>query len=326
MPTNSFFTAELRDSYAKESARLKEQFIATGAGRGAGAARPELVDSIARRLWVEIISSNGEGPAGFALVALGGFGRKWLFPYSDMDLLFLHGAETSEAKIKDPVRRFSQELWDLRLKLSPASRTLGECDRVEPDNLEFTISLLDCRYLAGDRQLYERLHDDMIPKLVTKESALLLARLAELARSRHAKFGGTPFHLEPNVKDGPGGLRDYNVAYWLSLISSMRKLKAWPAPHEILPAPQRKKLGEALDFLMSARCFLHFRNSRDDNMLAWDAQSEAAEAKIGAPESAELSASDWMRIYFRHARTVHRVCLQLLSEIPAERPSLYRQF
>ena len=326
MPTNSFFTAELRDSYAKESARLKEQFIATGDGRAAVAARTELVDSIARRLWVEIISSDGGGPAGFALVALGGFGRKWLFPYSDMDLLFLHGAETSEAKIKDPVRRFSQELWDLRLKLSPASRTLGECDRVEPDNLEFTISLLDCRYLAGDRQLYERLHDDMIPKLVTKESALLLARLAELARSRHAKFGGTPFHLEPNVKDGPGGLRDYNVAYWLSLISSMRKLKAWPAPHEILPAPQRKKLGEALDFLMSARCFLHFRNSRDDNMLAWDAQSEAAEAKIGAPESAELSASDWMRIYFRHARTVHRVCLQLLSEIPAERPSLYRQF
>src|SRR4029077_8410655 len=103
---------ELRDFYSKESARLKEQFIATGDGRAAVAARTALVDSIARRLWVEIISSDVEGPPGFALLALGGFGRKWLFPYSDMDLLFLHGGESSEAKSKDPIRRFSQELWD----------------------------------------------------------------------------------------------------------------------------------------------------------------------------------------------------------------------
>src|SRR4029077_14804541 len=239
--------------------------------------------------------------------------------------LFLHAGDKTEAKMKEPIRRFSQELWDLRLKLSPTSRTAGECDRVDPDNLEFAISLLDCRYLAGDREVFARLHEGVMPKLVARESHVFLARLAELARTRHAKFGETLFHLEPNVKDGPGGLRDYNVAYWLTVVSAMAKQRAWPDSTE-LALSQRKKLEAALEFLTSVRCFLHFRHSRDDNVLAWDAQTEAGAARIGVASSAELTASDWMRIYFGHARAVHRVCTQLLSEIPAERPSLYRQF
>ena len=110
------------------------------------------------------------------------------------------------------MRRFSQELWDLRLKLSPASRTLAECDRYDPNNTEFTISLLDCRYLAGDRDLFRRLHDKVIPKLVMRESKALLQGLAEVTRERHAKYGMTLYHLEPNLKEAPGGLRDCNVA------------------------------------------------------------------------------------------------------------------
>ena len=281
MATNPTLAAELRELYSKESARLKENFAATREGSSFLAGRTELVDSLARRAWREIISPDPEGPKDFALIALGGYGRKWLFPYSDIDLLFLHAGDKTEAKIKEPIRRFSQELWDLRLKLSPASRTLGECDRVDPDNLEFAISLLDCRYLAGDRQLFSRLHDDVIPKLVARESQTFLTRLAELARSRHAKFGGTLFHLEPNVKDGPGGLRDYNVGYWLELVSGMGKQHAWPDRTLLFAPSQRKKLEAAIEFLTSVRCFLHFRHSRDDNVLAWDAQAEAAAARIG---------------------------------------------
>jgi len=86
-------------------------------------------------------------------VATGGFGRGWLFPHSDIDLLFLHANGNSESEFKDSIRRFSQELWDLRLKLSPATRNLAECERLDPNNVEFAISLLDCRYLAGDRDL-----------------------------------------------------------------------------------------------------------------------------------------------------------------------------
>jgi [protein-PII] uridylyltransferase len=325
MATNPILAAELREFYSKESARLKENFTGTREGSSFLTGRTELVDSVARKAWREIISSDPEGPKDFALIAFGGYGRKWLFPYSDIDLLFLHAGDKTEAKIKEPIRRFSQELWDLRLKLSPASRTLGECDRVDPENLEFAIALLDCRYLAGDRQLFARLHDVVIPKLIARESQMFLTRLAELARSRHAKFGGTLFHLEPNVKDGPGGLRDYNVAYWLALISAIAKQRAWP-DQTFLAMSQRMKLEAAVEFLTSVRCFLHFRHSRDDNVLAWDDQSEAAVARIGLANGTELTASEWMRIYFGHARTVYRMCTQLLAEIPAERPSLYRQF
>src|ERR1700723_3182974 len=326
MATNPTLATELRELYSKESARLKDEFAAAGEGSLYLAGRTELVDSVATRAWREIISPDPGGPKDFALIALGGYGRKWLFPYSDIDLLFLHAGDKAEGKIKEPIRRFSQELWDLRLKLSPASRTVSECDRFDPDNLEFAISLLDCRYLAGDRQLFSRLHDVVIPKLIASESQVFLTRLAELARNRHAKFGGTLFHLEPNVKDGPGGLRDYNVACWLALISAMAKQRAWPDRPTFFAPSQRNKLEAALKFLESVRCFLHFRHSRDDNVLAWDAQAEAAAAQIGVSNGGELTASDWMRIYFSHARTVHRVCTQLLFEIPAERPSLYRQF
>jgi [protein-PII] uridylyltransferase len=336
MPTNPVPTNPLlpnrtlgrepRDTYTNEWARLKNDFAATGDGRAFLAARAGFVDSIVHRLWAEFISSEADGPEGFVLVAIGGYGRKWLFPYSDIDLLFLHGGAKTEARMKEPVRRFSQALWDQKLKLSPAGRALSECDRVDSDNLEFTISLLDCRYLAGDRKLYASLRDDVIPKLVARESQTILTRLAELTRDRHAKFGGTPFHLEPNVKDGPGGLRDYNVANWIALVSAMAKTRGWPEQREALLTAREKKLADALDFLTSARCFLHFRTSRDDNVLAWDAQSEAAAVKIGAIGGHEFTASDWMRLYFGHASAVYRTCTKLLGEIPVEHASMHRQF
>ncbi|MEY2394995.1 MAG: [protein-PII] uridylyltransferase, partial [Acidobacteriaceae bacterium] len=254
----------------------------------------------------------------------GGFGRGWLFPYSDIDLLFLYADRSGEQTYKESIRRFSQELWDLKLKLSPASRTLSECDRFDPNNTEFTISLLDCRYLAGDRQLFARLHDKLIPKLVTRESKPLLQGLAEMTRARHGKFGQTVFHLEPNLKETPGGLRDYNVACWLAQISAMGKLGDW-SDASSLRAPVRKQLDAALEFLMAARCFLHFRYGRDDNSLSWEAQDEAAERGIGVADAAELTAADWMRIYFGHARAVQRTVTQLLEEIPEAWSLLRRQ-
>jgi [protein-PII] uridylyltransferase len=326
MPTKPPLAAELRELYAKEFARLQQDFDATADGRAAVLGRTALVESVALRLWGELISPEAGGPADFALVALGGFGRGTLFPYSDVDLLFLHAGDASEEELKTRIRSFSQELWDLRFKLSPATRTLAECDRFDPDNLEFSISLLDCRYLAGDRALFTQLHDTIVRRLVLRDAPLIIKHLADLTRSRHAKFGHTVFHLEPNVKDGPGGLRDYNVACWLALISAMDSLRAWPDEKTPLPISVREPFEAALEFLTSVRCFLHFRHARDDNSLAWDAQEAAAKRKIGAASASELTPSDWMRIYFGHARKIHRVCTQLLEELPTTRPSLYRQF
>ena len=324
MMAASSLIGELKSSLGEESARIQREFEASGDGRAAVAQRTRLVEEILARLWRDIISPDEAKPANFSLVATGGFGRGWLFPYSDIDLLFLFGDRETEQVFKDPVRRFSQELWDLRLKLSPASRTLAECDRFDPNNTEFTISLLDSRYLAGDRDLFRRMYDKTIPKLVMRESKALLQGLAEVTRERHGKFGMTLYHLEPNLKEAPGGLRDVNVANWLALISAMDKLHDWPDASS-LRAPVRKQLESALDFLMSARCFLHFRHGRDDNTLSWEAQDEAAARKVGVAESEDLSAADWMRIYFGHARAVQRTVTQLLEEIPEAWSALYRQ-
>jgi len=326
MATGRYLGSELKELYAAESSRIQKDFSASVDGRAVVLARTALVESIARRLWNELISTEIEGPRNFALIALGGFGRRWLFPHSDIDLMFLHAGGDTEKKFKDAIRSFSQELWDLRLKLSPATRTLAECEKFDPNNVEFIISLLDCRYVAGDPQLFARLHDKLIPKLVSRESRLIVQRLTDLTHARYNKFGGTVFHLEPNVKDGPGGLRDYNLACWLALLSAIEEKGSWPEDSFLLPPSLRQRFDAALCFLMSVRCFLHFRYGRDDNTLAWVAQDEAAARKIGVPITESPSAADWMRIYFGHTRHIHRVAAQLLDEFPAARASLYRQF
>ena len=318
--------SELRDLYSEESARLQRNFAATGDGRAAINDRTALVESICLRLWKVLVSPQVEGPRNSTMVALGGFGRRSLFPHSDIDILFLHAGGGIEGGLKDGIRSFSQELWDLRMKLSPATRTLAECEKFDANNVEFAISLLDCRYLAGDRSLFERLHEHVIPKLVVRESRSIVQRLTDLTRERYNKYGNTIFHLEPNVKDGPGGLRDHNLAHWLALIAAMEETSGWPDEKTLLPPWLHAKFDAALNFLISVRCFLHFRHGRDDNTLAWVAQDQAAERKIGAPNAGPLTASDWMRIYFGHARLIYRVAAQLLDEFPAARPSLYRQF
>jgi [protein-PII] uridylyltransferase len=341
MTTGATVRSELWDLYVRESAAIEQEFSVGGDGRRAVARRTALVDSMVQRLWNEIVvgstsvsnpgSNSGSAPTGpggpknFALVATGGFGRGWLFPHSDIDLLFLHAESDSEKEFKDPIRRFSQELWDLRLKLSPATRNLAECEKLDPSNVEFAISLLDCRYLAGDRELFSKLREKAVPRLVGRQGHNLIQNLGEITRTRHHKFGNTVFHLEPNVKDGPGGLRDYSVANWLALISAIEKLKVWPDPNTLLPVSSRRALDAALDFQMSVRCFLHYRHGRHDNTLTWEAQDEAAR-KIGASDAEIANAADWMRVYFGHVRSVHRVCNQLLEEIPAAWSSLYRQF
>jgi [protein-PII] uridylyltransferase len=326
MATGPTLATELRDLYATESERIQREFSETGDGRAAVRARTTLVESIATRLWKELISPELDGPTDLTLIALGGFGRRWLFPHSDIDILFLHGGSESDKELKDRLRAFSQELWDMRLKLSPATRSLADCEKFDPNNVEFTISLLDCRYLAGDSALFAKLHDKVITRLVARESRTIVQRLADLNRARYTKFGDTVFHLEPNVKDGPGGMRDYNLAIWLALISAIEEQVGWPEEKLLFPVAIRDQFEAALSFLISVRCFLHFRHTRDDNTLAWVAQDEAAALGIGVPGSEVMNASDWMRIYFRHARAIHRIALQLLDEFPAARPSLYKQF
>ena len=325
MSTASILRSDLRDFYLGESAEIQRDFMVRGNGSAAIAARTGLVEEILNRLWQERISF-GKGLKNFVLVALGGFGRRALFPHSDIDILFLHADRSTEDLFRDPVRSFCQELWDLRMKLGPTTRTLGECDHLDPQNVEFTISLLDCRYVCGDRELFQTLRQRVLPKFFLRESNYIIQQLAEITRSRHAKYGNTVFHLEPNLKEAPGGLRDHNVASWLELLAALDQERKWPEVSS-QSTTSHLSLAPALDFLTSTRVFLHYRQGRDDNMLVWESQDEAAVRQVGVSDQIErLDAAGWMRAYFRHARTVHYQCLRQLESVPAARSSLYRNF
>ena len=257
---------------------------------------------------------------------MGGYGRRALFPYSDIDLLFLCEKEGHEENlIKKVIAPLNQSLWDLHLRVSPTTRTLSECGKLHRGNIEFNISLLDCRYICGDGRLFERLRTRVLPGMVAREAQNLMQELTDLARLRHEKYGRTIFHLEPNIKDGPGGLRDYQVACWLAQISEMKRSREWKSAEELLPAPLRLDAMNAIDFLDAVRCFLHYRQGRDLNGLTYELQSQAASAGIGLQGGPATSPNDWMRGYFRHVRAIYRLTV-LLDEIPRERSIWSRLF
>src|SRR6478609_6700385 len=162
MTPESILIPELREKYQQDSLAMRETFERTSDGVAAIHRRTTIVDGIVRRLWTDLAGEPGR----IAVVATGGFGRKELFPSSDIDILYLCADEEVEQQARDSIRACSQAMWDIGLRASPATRTLRECDRFDPENIEFTLSLLDRRYLTGDFPLYKKLQDSLIPDLV----------------------------------------------------------------------------------------------------------------------------------------------------------------
>ncbi|MBV8115422.1 MAG: HD domain-containing protein [Silvibacterium sp.] len=324
MTAHASSLSQLRDLYQQESAELRQAFERTGDGAAAIRRRATIVDNLVRQIW----SSVAETPErlNIALVAAGGFGRKELFPWSDVDILYLCANDSVERDCHEIIRSTTQAMWDVGLRASPATRTLKECDRIDPDNLEFTISLLDRRFLTGDAALYKRLETDILPDLVLREWDTIVQNLSEMARARHARYGNTIFHLEPNIKECPGGLRDYHLSQWLTLLSTLQAEKAWPKPVGNAFYGTHNDRESAYDFLAAARCFLHHRNRRDDNTLDWQAQDEAAAQSIGLETLGSADPAYWMRTYYRHARTIYRRASLLIDDLPPARRSFYRQF
>jgi [protein-PII] uridylyltransferase len=322
MTPESILIPELRDQYQQDSLAIRETFERTSDGISSIHRRTTLVDGIIRRLWTELA---GEPPR-IAVSATGGFGRKELFPSSDIDVLYVCADEDAERNAKDLVRACNQAMWDIGLRASPATRTLKECDRFDSENIEFTLSLLDRRFLTGEYPLYKKLQDDLIPELVRREWNSIAQRLAEIARSRHAKYGNTIFHLEPNIKECPGGLRDHHFAQWFALLFVLRETKEWPRNNSSAFSSPHGDAEAAFEFLASVRCFLHFRVGRDDNRLDWHSQDEAAALSIGLETRGTADPAYWMRTYYRHARTIYRRAVLLMDDLPPARTSFYRAF
>ncbi len=281
---------------------LHREFGADGNGVRVTVARAALLDEILRLLWTEATASGPKSVQTVALVAVGGYGRSQLFPHSDVDLLFC-SEKAADFDAKQAIRRVSQALWDCGMRASPVTRTIAECERFSLDNAEFGLSLLDRRFVAGSQIVFGKLDGRLESRMVTQDAKSMRTALLSMTRERHTKYGNTIFHLEPNIKDCPGGLRDANVSIWLDLLTSRGEARG-------------QEFNDACAFLFALRCFLHFRHQRDDNTLDWQAQDAAAELRIGLPatSSQAMSASVWVRAYFRHARVVDRM-LQRAFEV-----------
>ncbi len=295
---------KLREFYRRQMLALGERFAREQTDAGAGLtlvqARAAQADALVQGLWTGLTGSRPELSSGLALVAVGGYGRRQLFPYSDVDLLFLLDGKSAERDAKDVIRKLNQELWDAGLRVAAVTRQVGECARLDPDNAEWTLSLLDRRFVAGVQAVWTRLEQQMIPKLLERDRRAIMLRLLELTAARYAQYGGTLFHLEPNLKDCPGGLRDVHVCEWLHVLGSLSHAEAIEEDEEFV---------EAARFLSTVRCFLHLRHDRDDNVLDWRSQDAAAEVGVGVSGAGGRTPVDpayWMRLCFRHARAVER--------------------
>ncbi len=319
----SFEVNDLREQYLREMALVRQTCERTGDGTAAIRRRSAVVDRILVEMWRRAFA--GQPAPNAALLALGGYGRKDLFPYSDIDVLFAFADEKTQEQAREPVRAIIQGMWDVGLRASPASRTVKEAGRFDPDNLEFTLATLDRRFLAGQFPLYQQLHQTVFPGLALSEWNTITQKLSEIARARHAKYGNTIFHLEPNLKDCPGGLRDYHLAVWFAVLFHLKETKEWPRQRGGVFQSARGDAEAAFDFLAAARCFLHFRHGRDDNILDWQSQDEAAALSIGLETRGTADPSYWMRTYYRHARVIYRRAALLMEHLPAP-VSFYRQF
>ena len=301
-----------------ERQRIREQFEAGAGARETLRALCALADNNIRQIFGEVLRVHNTPTSGLCLLALGGYGRKLLFPYSDLDILFLFGSDKAEDEFRPLIADFARTLWDLGFRVSSAGRTVEECKRIEEDNAEFHLALLDRRFLAGDADLFEKLDKRVLPGSEKTARPFLLTQLHKLTEERLTRYGNTIFHLEPNVKDAPGGLRDYQAAVWLRQIGGEKRepLSSGAVEEELASG--------AVDFLSAIRCFLHYSNARNDNTLTYELQAGAAERSLGVTDGLPRDAAEWMRLYFRHARTLNRQLLRYLEQ-KAPAPQTFRQ-
>jgi [protein-PII] uridylyltransferase len=250
-------------------------------------------------------------PEGLALLAVGGFGRREQFPHSDVDLLLLTDKEAVPERLRDAIRSFLQSLWDCSLRVSHSVRTVADCSDLHEQNIELHISLLDERFLAGDRGLHAKL-DLALARFFHGRRQALARHLCRLARERHAKYGGSIYQLEPNIKEGPGGLRDHQLVAWLGRLRNTQ-------PDRLPRAEPIPELFPARDFLFGLRHYLHHRAGRDSNALTFDFQEEIA-------DYFKIDPAGWMRRYFTHARAVWRAANRAMEASDEQASTLLVQF
>jgi [protein-PII] uridylyltransferase len=262
-----------------------------------------------------------------ALCAVGGYGRRELFPYSDIDILLLINSEKTQA-LQEALASFLTFLWDIGLKPGLSVRTIKEC--VETAQLDQTImtSLMEIRLINGSTILFEALKAEITPDKIWPPGQFFLAKMQE-QQKRHFKYDETAYYLEPNVKEGPGGLRDLHVIAWVfkrqydtSTLKELAKFGFLPeelVKYGFLPDAEYAELLSSLDILWRIRYALHLLTNRSENRLIFEYQRDLAKQFGFGLESHRYNedVERFMQFYFKTVKSLVRLnemLLQLFNE------------
>ncbi len=307
--------AALRSHFREQKSALLHSLASSGTSSTRGVrstlgALSQLADSSLKALWQEA------GFAGsFALVAVGGFGRRELFPYSDVDVLLLVPDDQlpeHDEDLKTGIESFIGNCWDVGLEIGSSVRTVAQCCDEVASDVTIQTSLLDARLITGSKVLFGQFQDEFFSAL--NPQAFFVAKTLEL-QQRHSKFEDTPYALEPNCKESPGGLRDLQVILWVAKAAGFGANWDALARSGLATAfeVQQIKHNEALLRLIRAR--LHLLAQRREDRLVFDLQTAVAQT-FGADRGGQIRPSEaLMRRYYWAAKAVTQLNQILLLNI-----------
>ena len=304
---------ELREQFRAGKALLLEHFSASRATAPAALrltrALCKHVDQTLLALWA--LSAM---PSAAALLAVGGFGRGELFPHSDVDVLVLlppSHANESET-LKTAIEAFITACWDIGLEIGSSVRTVGECIAIAKSDVTVQTALLESRYLCGSRRVFNTFRHANTQAMDAK--AFLRAKTLEMVQ-RHRKFEDTPYALEPNCKESPGGLRDLQVVIWIARAAGLGKSWNELAAKGLITPFEVKQLNRNEGLLKLIRARLHVIAGRREDRLVFDLQTAVAES-FGYTSSRVQRASEvLMRRYYWAAKAVTQLNQILMLNI-----------
>lgn len=270
----------------------------------------DFIDSLLTRVWTHF-SPEGHGAE---LVAVGGYGRQELHPFSDIDLLILLSKANSsfQTSVVEPFIRF---LWDIGLEVGHSTRTLKECVFQARDDITVVTNLMESRLVYGPGTLLSELRHQIRPAKIWSARKFFEAKREEQV-ARHARFGDTAYNLEPQIKEGPGGLRDIQTIQWVGAryfnSANLNQL----ADENFLTEDEVATLLKGREFLWRLRNSLHFLAGRCEDRLLFDYQRDIA-AEFNYKDTAQLAVEKLMKRYFRtvkELRLLNEILLQHLEE------------
>lgn len=309
--------ARLKSFYLRGAKRIEKKHHSFGpanrftAGVTLARERAALADSFITKA----AALPPSAPRGVAFVALGGYGRGDLCPFSDIDLLVLHepGLEEEAAVAAEGV---FHPLWDMKIDLGHAVRTVEDCALLCKEDFVTFTSLLDCRFVAGDPRPYEALEaaiaNDLMPELSKR---FITEKIAE-AEKRREKFGSSVWMLEPNVKESEGAQRDLNTMLWIA--QAKYKVKSFEdlLAKGVLSEKEFRVTMKCMSFLLLVRSHLHYLAGRKQDRLAFDCQSDVARF-FGYQDSSMKAVEKFMRVYYLRAGLVSEQFQRTLERVAA---------